>query len=286
MPNNKNKYGLSRTIPNDVKKKIRSNSFFGCVICGHAIVDYEHVDPEFKDAKSHDPQRMTLLCPNCHRLVTNGVISKQLVLEKMKFPKSKRTGKTFHKFYLEKEAIIQIGSNIFKNLHIIRYNLIPILSIKASSDIEHPMKINATFFNSRNEILSEIKDNFWCANTDQHDILCNGKDFIIKDDKKDLLNVKRVSSKLVKINKLDMLINGWRVFLEDNTLSIHNYKKNITHSITDIIFEGKKENDTVCDIFTQGQFIFANRLDLSRRYNGKIKMVGETRGKVVIKWPD
>ncbi len=286
MTNYKNKHGLSRTIPQHVKKKIRINSFFGCVICGHAIVDYEHVKPEFNDAKKHDPKCMTLLCPNCHRLVTNGALSKELVMKSMKHPKCKLTGKSIHEFYLEKEALIQIGSNIFKNLHIMRYNLKPILSIKASSDFEHPMKINATFYNSKNEILSEISDNIWYANTNQHDIICSGKDFIIKDDKQELLNVKRISSKHIQICRLNMFVNGWKIFIENNTLSIHNVGKNITYSIANIIFEGKRGNDTVCDISTVGQFIFVNGLDLSKKYNGAIKIVGETPDKVFITRPD
>ncbi len=282
----KNKHGLSRTIPQDVKKKIRIDSFFGCVVCGHAIVDYEHVIPEFIDAKIHDPSCMTLLCPNCHRLVTNGALSKELILKSMKHPKCKSSGKSVHEFYLEKDAVIKIGSNTFKNLHILRYDLMSILSIKASSDFRHPMKINAIFYNSKNEILSEIRDNTWYANTNQHDIICSGKDFIIKDDNQELLNVKRISSKIIIIQKLNMFVNGWKIFLEKDDFSIHNVRKNMTYSFANMVYEGKKDNDTVCNAFSSNKFIFAGRLDLSKQYNGKIRIVGETQGKVFLNWPD
>lgn len=53
----KNKFGLSRYIPSDVKLQVRKNSGFGCVICGMGIIHYEHVDPEFHVAQTHDPDK-------------------------------------------------------------------------------------------------------------------------------------------------------------------------------------------------------------------------------------
>lgn len=49
-----NKHGLSRTIPEPVKREVRQACGFGCVFCGHALVEYEHVDPLFADARLHD----------------------------------------------------------------------------------------------------------------------------------------------------------------------------------------------------------------------------------------
>lgn len=87
-----NKYGLSRDIPESVKLRIRQHAGFGCVICGLGIVEYEHVDPEFKDAKVHDPEKMTLLCPICHTKATSGLFSKDRVKEAMEDPVCKRKG--------------------------------------------------------------------------------------------------------------------------------------------------------------------------------------------------
>lgn len=58
----KNKYGLSRYVPSDVRRIVRQRCGFGCVICGLSLYDYEHFAPYFKDAKSHDPDGITLLC--------------------------------------------------------------------------------------------------------------------------------------------------------------------------------------------------------------------------------
>jgi len=42
---NKNKFGLSRTIPEAIKSQIRRDDGYGCVVCGNALYQYEHIDP-------------------------------------------------------------------------------------------------------------------------------------------------------------------------------------------------------------------------------------------------
>jgi len=39
-----NQHNLSRDIPRTVKRKVKKDSGFGCVICGSAICQYEHID--------------------------------------------------------------------------------------------------------------------------------------------------------------------------------------------------------------------------------------------------
>ncbi len=89
---NVNKHGLSRVIGSEIQRTIRRNSGFGCVICGKAIGEYEHVDPPFWDAVEHDPRKMTFLCLEHHGRVTKGWTSKQEVLEAMKAPKALQKG--------------------------------------------------------------------------------------------------------------------------------------------------------------------------------------------------
>ena len=65
---------------------------------GSAVYEDEHVDPEFVDATSHDPDRIVLLCGTCHDLVTNGLLSKETVKQKAKTPKCKESGFSFGPF--------------------------------------------------------------------------------------------------------------------------------------------------------------------------------------------
>src|SRR5690554_4444882 len=74
-----NRYGLKRTIPATVKREVRQRSKFGCVICRSAIYQYEHILPEFKDAREHSPDCIALLCPTCHSSVTKKRLPKEVV---------------------------------------------------------------------------------------------------------------------------------------------------------------------------------------------------------------
>ena len=87
-----NQHGLSRTISPDIKYQIRKEAYFGCVHCGMAFIDYEHIDPEFSDATKHDPSKMTLLCPDMNQKKERGFISKETVWEWKSNPWGKQKG--------------------------------------------------------------------------------------------------------------------------------------------------------------------------------------------------
>ncbi|MXF04188.1 hypothetical protein FQ041_25950, partial [Escherichia coli] len=72
---NINKHGLSRRIPETIKRQIRQRCGFGCVICGFGFYDYEHFKPDFVDAKIHDPNGMTLLCSQRNQKRARGRLS-------------------------------------------------------------------------------------------------------------------------------------------------------------------------------------------------------------------
>ena len=42
-----NRFGLTRDIPEPVRRAVRQGTGFGCVICGAAIITYHHFDPPF-----------------------------------------------------------------------------------------------------------------------------------------------------------------------------------------------------------------------------------------------
>jgi len=110
----KNQHGLSRHIPSEVKRTVRQNSKFGCVICRSAICQYEHIIPSFADAQSHDPENMCLLCGTCHDKVTRGMLSKVTVSEARKHVLSRNVKRPFENFDLTSNNVrIKFGSNIF-----------------------------------------------------------------------------------------------------------------------------------------------------------------------------
>ena len=81
-----NAHGLSRSIPAGVKREVQRRCGHGCIYCGATIIEYEHFAPEFADAKCHDADGITLLCPTHHALTTKGIITKQMVARQNRTP--------------------------------------------------------------------------------------------------------------------------------------------------------------------------------------------------------
>jgi hypothetical protein len=79
MSSDRNRFGLPKHIPEDVKAEVRRRSKQGCVICRAIAYDYHHIEPRF-EAQEHNPKHICLLCLHHHGEVTRGRLTKQQVL--------------------------------------------------------------------------------------------------------------------------------------------------------------------------------------------------------------
>lgn len=222
--NKVNKYGLKRDIHPDIRRKIRSDAGYGCVICGKIFVDYEHIEPEFKDAHEHDPEKMTLLCSGCHDDVTDKRISKKKVWLARENPFSKKNNLV--KGMLDPETnyknikigpLTSTGSSIFLKI----YGK-PVLWFSEPEDPEEPVGFNA-IFNNENGILAFVERNVFYGVVAKHDIdtkastieirLKKGKiALILKAEGDSPINIERFSinylGKNVRFDKKGLAVNG------------------------------------------------------------------------------
>lgn len=177
----KNKYGLSRYIKEPIKRQIRRQAGFGCVVCGSAFYDYEHFDPEFKDAKEHNPLGITLLCPSCHASKTRGRMSKAALLSAVANPRCLQVG--YSRGPLEfglTEAAIQIGSTIFYSpKNIITVDGDPIFKIEKPEHEGGPLRL--TFIQSDDPSESRIIRNEWFGSSNSGDITTKSNEIIVRD---------------------------------------------------------------------------------------------------------
>jgi hypothetical protein len=168
-----NKHGLSRTIPPDIKQKIRKNDGYGCVICGHMLVDYEHIDPLFCDATEHNPEHMTLLCSFHHDQVTRKVLPKRIIKKHKESPYCKSNGFAHSQYFPNPENIkIRCGSSYFENTKIIlEIDGKPIIWIDQEED---SVLFNAIFYDDLGNKLGFLNKNTFIALINDCDILCIG----------------------------------------------------------------------------------------------------------------
>ncbi|RZK52310.1 MAG: HNH endonuclease [Pedobacter sp.] len=220
-----NKYGLSRDIPSAVKREIRQNSGFGCVICGLGIWEYEHIDPEFTECTVHDPEKMTLLCPQCHSKKTKGFIDKGTILAAMKNPKAMQKGFSNEFFTLgNNQPVIFFGSNSFQDCDILlRVDNINIIQVFQPELPGGPFRFSGVFFDKNGKKTLEIDMNEWKAYSDNWDVDITGSLITIREKiGKISLSIKAMPPNSILIERLDMTINSHNIICEKGILKINN----------------------------------------------------------------
>lgn len=222
-----NKHGLERYIPSDVRKQIRANSKNGCVICRKGVYQYEHIDPEFNDAVTHDPNKMCCLCASCHDKVTRGQLSKKTVLSKYQEIRNNDDSSSpseFFDFY-EGKALLKFGNLIseISPKSVLKIYDEELLSVIPGSKGEIG-KVNAKFFDDNENLLFEIKENEWFGPSEYFDLEITGKSFTIR------LPNGRIGLKLVlnppdelEIERLDMRYKDIHLLFSSKDLAIGKY---------------------------------------------------------------
>lgn len=209
MSNTKiNKHGLTRYIKKSIKEQIRKDAGFGCVICGSLIVEYEHIEPEYHNAKVHDPKCMTILCPFCHDKVTKKRISKKAVWKAKEKPMALIKG--FVNDYLSVEtddATFKIGSTVTSMTNVV-LNIYgkPILWFEPPSQSDEPFKLCCVFYDKNSKVTAFINRNEFVGLVGDKDILSEGTRIEIVESKKHKLLVIDVEGDApIHIKTLDMM---------------------------------------------------------------------------------
>jgi hypothetical protein len=222
MQTETNSHGLSRYIPPDTKRLIRKQCGFGCVVCGVAFSMYEHIDPEFCDAKEHDPNKMALLCGSCHDKVTRGFWSKQKIKEALTKPFSITSGKCHDAFDIGSQGVIiwlatnRLTCNDQLDLTIDDQ---VILSVKKPEETNAPYRISGQFYDDTQNLLFQIDNNEWSGEASNWDIECIGKRITIRKQHRQIaLQLFATPPSGIVIEKIDMLYSNCRIVGDQNKL--------------------------------------------------------------------
>lgn len=151
-------------IPEQIKRELRKEAFFGCVICGCPIIRYHHIVP-YSKVKNHNKENLVLLCPNDHARADCNEISIEKVTKAKIHPFNKNIIHVGTGFFLKnyKNLKFKIGGCYYIRPHIIlRIDGNPLLSIRA--DVDGSALLSALFYNKDNTLIAEIIDNEWNAN--------------------------------------------------------------------------------------------------------------------------
>ena len=142
-----NRHGLSRHIPESIAREVRQECGFGCVLCGTALYHYEHISPEFKDADSHDPDNIALLCANHHDRVTRKHLSKETIAKARLKPKAKNSGVATSSIEMGSEGfkVVMGGATFDGGACIGALGELPLLLLLPPEDAGEPARLTAFF---------------------------------------------------------------------------------------------------------------------------------------------
>lgn len=219
-----NKLGLSRNIPEELKREIRRRSKFGCVVCRCAFYQYEHIDPEFHEAHEHNPNYMCLLCGHCHDKVTRGSLSKSTVKRRYEEIQEKNdVGSPFDQFDLEHDNItVTLGSCIFKNAKaLVVLNGEVILAIEPPEDQSAFPALSGYFSDSDGKELMRIERNEWIGPSIAWDMEIVGKEIFIRSAPKTIaLHLRVLPPDVIEVVDLNMRVGNSHLVLREDLLLV------------------------------------------------------------------
>lgn len=218
-----NQYGLNRNIPEDVKRTVRQRCGFGCVICAGAIVEYEHVDPEFARAHQHHPDRIALLCPSCHARKTRNFLSRRRVIEAMRDPAAKKAGFAFS----DLESTQQHPYVVFAGLTLrncttpVEIHGLPVLRVEAAEAHGAPYRLSASFFDTKGVPSLFIRKNEWQVLANTWDVEATGGVIVVRSAPGEIaLRLRLDPGEGVVVERLSMFCGGYRLEGDFRTLNV------------------------------------------------------------------
>ncbi len=212
----KNQYGLDRKIPGEVARQVRQRCGFGCVICGLAVYQYEHFDPDFKDATTHNPDGITLLCGSCHDNVTRRVWSKEKVRLANQNPRCLGQGFSWGAFDIStKDFEFVLGGVKMQGVPVpLLVSNQPLIEVAPPEQEGAPFRLSAHFYDQTGKLTFSIVSNEWKGPIENWDIEHIGGRFTIRKKMGDIvLQFKCYPPKMIVVERLKMTY-------DDSVLSI------------------------------------------------------------------
>lgn len=217
---------------------MRQECGFGCVICGLAIVQYEHIDPPFAEALEHNPEKIALLCGSCHDRITRGIWSKNKVIEARDSPITFKHGFAKDAFDFKPPYHLFVGSNCFQNIRCIvrKNNGEEWFTIDPPEMPEAPPRLSAKFFAPNGFTALEICQNEWYCSTNVWDLNISGTSIEVRNGSKQvMLRLRACPPNGLEIQYLNMIFNDTGIVVEtDGAVHLRTKGTNIQMNLSEV----------------------------------------------------
>ncbi|MBP1920385.1 HNH endonuclease signature motif containing protein [Youngiibacter multivorans] len=220
-----------RNIPEPVKRIVRQRCGFGCIICGHPIIEYHHIN-EWAVVKEHQPDNITLLCPSHHSDVTANRIPISTILHANKNPYCvlNQYSSPYNIFHSQdKDYSVLIGSLCFHMIHStdIFSQLTPLMidhmRIIQLVKIENKLGLFINIFDKNNKLVLRVYNNELVLSTGLWDITYISNKLTLKENKQNLLcEMEFNTPNGLTITKANLYYNNHHVVIDKKGIQNQN----------------------------------------------------------------
>jgi len=210
----KNSFGLGRYVPKDVRREVRQRCGFGCVRCGLAYYDYEHFDPEFKDARQHDPSGITLLCMQCNQKRARGTLSVETVRKANEYPACRKKGFASELFDFGSDPLeVNFGGVTFYNCEqMVHVRGVDVLTVRPPEEEGSPVLLCCLLPDSTGAYTLKVEDNVWSVGSDNWDVEVQGPLITIRRGPGDIaLQIRVMPPSGILIERINLEVEGYKL---------------------------------------------------------------------------
>ena len=200
-----------------IRRKVRQDCGFGCVICGMPIYDIDHI-VEYSKVKVHKADNLVCLCPTHHRLKTWMTREMLLDYKANPFNKSQSATTTFPLYIFGDTIDIYPGNNhynkVFTEENSVNYPIVvdnhALISIKKEQKI---LLLSFLVHDENDKLILQIVDNEIAFSTGVWDAVREGSTF-------EIYNVElnkaiqfdySPDERTFVIRRADFYFHGWHV---------------------------------------------------------------------------
>jgi len=227
-------------IPLPIQREVRQRCAFGCVVCGHPLIDYHHIVP-FAECQAHEASNLTALCSNHHREATNGLLTIDAVRAADAAPINRTRGVSspFHLHFSGTEISFGIGNNRVSGGFSHPDGSVAFVALSVDDcdllwfrvDNLGRVFMNATLLDHCNLPVLAILENTLVFRTDGWDLVFQGHSLVLRNAPRNIfLEIEFVPPHHIRIVRGRLLCNGVELLVDSEGFLVVNSGQIIKNS--------------------------------------------------------